>query len=181
MGVMDRLAERWAQRESGLERVTHTASIVIRATPAEVYAFLLDPESMRVTVANAVNSFRVPGTPVGAIGEQICIITRQGRGHGVALWETTDLIAEREIRQSLLNHGTPWREHLLIEEYGPAAVKLTDTHEGDIALGSREQVLAHLNSSVSASLDRIRVALESRLIGEQDPRRRPKPPRQLRG
>ncbi|HOS92596.1 MAG TPA: hypothetical protein PLQ54_04745 [Armatimonadota bacterium] len=167
MGVMDRLAERWANRESGLEPIMHSQSILVRATAADVYAFLIDPESMRVIVADAANAFRVPGTPTGEIGEQVCVVIHHDTGHRVDLWETTDLIPEREIRQRLVSVDTPWEEHLTIEEYGPAAARLTDTHEGFVSLGRGAEVRAYLDSSVNASLDRIRVALEERSKGQR--------------
>jgi hypothetical protein len=74
MSYMQRLEQRWDQRATGLEPMTVEASIDIACSTQELWDFLITPESAIVTGDGVVKAFRVPGTPVGAVGDQHCLM-----------------------------------------------------------------------------------------------------------
>ena len=54
--------------------MTVEASIDIACSTQELWDFLIMPESAVVTSDGVVKAFRVPGTPVGAVGDQHCLM-----------------------------------------------------------------------------------------------------------
>jgi hypothetical protein len=50
------------------------SSIDIACSTQELWDFLVTPESAVVTGEGVIKAFRVPGTPVGAVGDQHCLV-----------------------------------------------------------------------------------------------------------
>lgn len=78
MSFMQTVERRWGERKLGLEPVTVTASTHVAAKAERVWALLMAPELSTLVDPSVVRAFRVPGTPVGEVGEQQCFITDAG-------------------------------------------------------------------------------------------------------
>jgi hypothetical protein len=80
---MDRLDERWASRQracqSEIEPITIQAATEIRATPEDLWDFLMSPLTGPLLDPDFVRSFAVPGTPEG-VGQQWCTMSRADEG-----------------------------------------------------------------------------------------------------
>jgi len=71
---MQRLEQRWDRHPTGLELMTVESCIEIACSTQELWGFLVTPESAVLTGEGVVKAFRVPGTPVGAVGDQHCLV-----------------------------------------------------------------------------------------------------------
>jgi hypothetical protein len=74
VAFLENLEKRWDQRTTGLEPLSVESSIDIACSTQELWDFLITPESAVLTGTGVVKAFRVPGTPVGAVGDQHCLV-----------------------------------------------------------------------------------------------------------
>ena len=97
MSYIQRLEQRWDQRTTGLEPMTVEASIDIACSTQELWDFLITPESAVVTGDGVVKAFRVPGTPVGAVGDQQCLVYEVGGRLSIQMAEVVEADAPNRV------------------------------------------------------------------------------------
>lgn len=78
VSFMEKMERQWTERKLGLEPVTASASARLTVNVDRVWEFLMAPELAHLTELAVVSAFRVPGTPVGEVGEQQCYIQDTG-------------------------------------------------------------------------------------------------------
>lgn len=80
MGMAERAERRWHARRAGQPvgevAVQESAQIALPLPAATVWAFIESPDSTPLVVDGFVQSFSVPDTPVGEVGEVRCSVVR---------------------------------------------------------------------------------------------------------
>ncbi|MER7070286.1 SRPBCC family protein [Terrabacter sp. NPDC000476] len=132
MALMARLEKRWEARRSGVEPISCEVSTMVAAPRDRVWAFLVHPRSAQLLDPAVVNAFRVPGTPVAAVGEQHCTVLRRGDVLAAHLTEVVAIDAPRSVAfRSLTVPGGFLAGYVLEDVHG--GCRLTYRVEGHVA------------------------------------------------
>ena len=159
MAFMQKLADRWDRRQSGLETVTVQERVFVSSRRDRVWAFLIAPESAMLTQDNVQRSFVVPGTPEG-IGEQQCVIYEHQESVSAHIFEIVEITAPSLVVVRCL---TVPAALLTRHELAPdgTGTTLTVTMGFRVEVGSRTKVLEEVSKDLRGELTRLKAAVES--------------------
>jgi hypothetical protein len=157
---MQRLEQRWDQRTTGLEPLTVEATIEIARPPLEVWDFLLAPASAMLTGTGVVKTFRVPGTPVGAVGEQQCLVYDTG---GSLTIHMAELIELEPLHKIVTRFPTMPTGMLNVSTLTPTdtGTSYTDRLGFQIARGSSKKVRPDVLKAMNESNIRLKACVEA--------------------
>lgn len=123
VSFMEKMERQWTERKLGLEPVTASASARLTVNVDRVWEFLMAPELAHLTELAVVSAFRVPGTPVGEVGEQQCYIQDTGEDRrSVTLLEFIEL--ERPFRM-VVRFPTSPTKYVTTYELHPEGTEVT--------------------------------------------------------
>lgn len=157
---MQSLEKRWDSRKAGLEPLTVTASSVINSPVAGVWTFLTDPRSAILTNPDVIRAFHVPGTPVGAVGEQHCIVMTAG---GRVSAHISEVVALEAPYRLVTRWPTFPTEALSILTLAPGDGRTVLTYQlgTRIERGATKRTEPTVRADMQDQLKRIRVCVES--------------------
>ncbi|WP_156465420.1 hypothetical protein [Knoellia sp. Soil729] len=170
---MQRLGERWDEREEGLESAIVHSSLKIAAETQVVWDFVVAPESALLLGDQVVKAFRVPHTPTAQPGEQICVVTEDDGRLSVGIIETVALEPREFLLSRWLTGPTELLEKTTLTPTGQGGTTITLRLAMRVELGTARQVRPLLERHVSQTLRRLRAAVES---GVKFPQEQPLPP-----
>lgn len=157
---MNRVEQRWDRRATGLEPITVQSSIEIGCPPQDVWDFLLTPESAVLTGTGVLKAFRVPGTPVGVVGEQQCVVLGIGGHLQVHMVEIVEIEPLHKIvtRWLTMPNGMLSISTLTGTESGTT---YTDQVGFQVASGSNNKVRQEVRKALVESHARLKACVEA--------------------
>jgi hypothetical protein len=157
---MQQLEKRWESRQSGLEPVTVTGSVLVKASPIEVWKFLADPRSALLIDPKVIKAFHVPGTPVAEAGSQQCMLMNISGRLVAHISEAIAVDAPHRTVTRWLTMPTAVLSTVLLAEdqYGTAVTFQIGMR---VETGTGRKTEAALADSIEDELQRIRAAIES--------------------
>lgn len=158
---MQRLGDRWDEREEGLEPAIVKSSLDIAAETQTVWDFVLAPESALLLNDEVVKAFRVPNTPKAQPGEQICVVTEDDGRLAVGIIETVALEPGVSLLCRWLTGPTEVMERTTLAPTGQGGTTITYQLAVRVELGTARKVRPLLERNVSQTLRRLRAAVES--------------------
>jgi uncharacterized protein YndB with AHSA1/START domain len=159
--VLQRLEQRWDRRQEGLEPFVMAASIFIAASPQRVWDFLMAPETAFLTGDGIVNAFRVPGTPVGAVGEQVCVVSEVAGRVRADIIEVVSAEPPSTLVTRWLTSASEVVERATLHPGPGGGTSLTVQLAMRVALGTSKKMRPILQGHLEQSSRRIRSAVES--------------------
>ena len=159
--MFQRLEQRWDRREEGLEPVIVLASIAISAPPQQVWNFVMAPEAAFLTGDGILNAFRVPGTPVGISGEQICIVSESSGRVSADIVEVVSAEPPNVLVVRSLTSPSEIVERTTLEPREGGGTSMTVQLAMRVGLGTSKKARPILQAHVEQSGRRIRSAIES--------------------
>ena len=157
---MQELDKRWDARQSGLEPLTLTASVLIDSKAAGVWAFLSNPRSALLTSPHVIKAFHVPGTPEDDVGEQQCFIMNVARRLCAYLSEVVAIDAPHRL---VIRWPTMATDQISTLTLTPEGSRTTVTYQLGmrVALGTRKKNEPVLRAGMEDELQRLRAGVES--------------------
>lgn len=166
--LFKRLEQRWDSREQhwgagelGYEPVVGEASVAISAPRQRVWDFVTAPESLFLVSDDVVKAFRVPGTPMGRPGEQICVMQDHAGTLSVQVVEVSSMNAPNMFAARWLTSDGGLVERTVLTALDDGRTSLTLQLEVIAPLGEGYLLHPDLQAQVDSSARRIRSALES--------------------
>ena len=159
--VFQRLEKRWDRREEGLEPVIVQASITIAASPAKVWEFLMAPESALLVGDGILKAFRVPGTPVGVSGEQICIVSEASGRVSAEIAELVSVEPASALVARWVTSPNELVERTTLEPCADGRTSMTVQLAMRVAFGTSKKARPLLQAHLEQYDRRVRSAIES--------------------
>ncbi len=157
--VFSGLKKRGDRREEGLERVVVQASTTIAASPARV--FVMAPESALFVGDRILKAFRVPGTPVGVSGEQICIVSDASGRVSADIAEVVSVEPASALVTRWVTSPNELVERTTSEPCGDGRTSLTVQLALRMAFGTSKKARPLLQARLEQYARRMRSAIES--------------------
>ncbi|EWT06835.1 hypothetical protein N864_16430 [Intrasporangium chromatireducens Q5-1] len=161
MSLMGRVEERWQQRQAGTEPLTVQARTTIAADREQVWQFLLAPQSAFLCSDGVLKAFHVPGTPIGSVGEQQCMVVEQ---QGQVLAHIVEVVELRPIELAVTRTVTSpsgMISRYVMEDAASGGTCLTYQFGAHMVLGSRKKAEPPIREHVDTAVRRIKSAIES--------------------
>ncbi|MGG5259073.1 SRPBCC family protein [Phycicoccus avicenniae] len=147
--------------EGGYDPVVGEATVEVAASRQRVWDFVTAPESMFFVSDGVTKTFRVPGTPVGRPGEQICVVHDLG-----------GIVSVQMVEVSSTNAPTMFAARWLTSEGGLVERTVLTALDGDrtalnlqlemiVPHGEGQRIAPSLQQQTESSVRRIRAAIES--------------------
>jgi uncharacterized protein YndB with AHSA1/START domain len=174
VSFLQRLEKRWDRREEGVEDLMIQASLSVNATPRRVWDFLTAPEASLLTTDGVRMAFRVPGTPVGEAGEQLCIVHEHAGTVLADILEVVTVDAPNCLVTRWITGVNQVVERTTLETESQGATSITVQIGMRVPRGTAKRTRPIVQADAEQTLWRIRSALESgaRLPSElSNPRR----------
>lgn len=159
--VFRRLEQRWDRREEGLESVLVETSITIAAPPQQVWDFVMAPEAAFLTADGVLKAFRVPGTPVGLPGEQICLVSEASGRVSAEIVEVVTAEPPNTLVSRWVTSPSEIVERTTFEPSEGGGTSLTIQLAMRVTLGTSKKARPVLQEHLEQSGRRIRSAIES--------------------
>ncbi len=135
--------------------------MVISAPRQRVWDFVTAPESLFLVSDDVVKAFRVPGTPMGRPGEQICVMHEHAGTLSVQVVEVSSMNAPNMFAARWLTSDGSLVERTVLTALDDGRTSLTLQLEVIAPLGEGYLVHPDLQAQVDSTARRIRSALES--------------------
>lgn len=160
VSFMQRLESRWDARQVGLESLTVSTSTSVRASRQAVWEFLTAVGSSMLIDPGVVKTFRVPDTPVDAVGAQHCTIMEIDGRWSAQISEIVAIEQASRIVSRWLTTPTETVTTWTLEPKG-AMTQLTYQIGLRIGLGTRKKLEPLIRKQADEALRRIRAAVQS--------------------
>jgi hypothetical protein len=158
---MGRVEERWQQRQTGTVPLTVQARTIIAAGRDQVWQFLIAPQSAFLCSDGVIKAFHVPGTPIGSVGEQHCMVVEQ---QGQVLAHIVEVLELRPYELAVTRTVTSpsgMISRYVLEDAPSGGTCLTYQFGAHMVLGSRKQAEPPIRVHVETAVRRIKSAIES--------------------
>lgn len=170
---MQRLGDRWDEREEGLEPAIVQSSIDIASDSQSVWDFVMAPEAALLLADHVVKAFRVPNTPAGQPGEQICVVSDDDGRWQVGVLEVVSVEPRELLVSRWLTSPSELMEKTTLAASESGGTTLTVQLGMRVERGTSRRVRPLLETHLSQTLRRLRAAVES---GARFPGPSPEPP-----
>ena len=177
--IFRRFEQRWDSRERygdprelTYEPVVAEASVAIDAPQQRVWDFVTAPESLLLVSDGVVKAFRVPGTPVGGPGGQVCVVQEHAGAVTVQLVEVSSADAPNMLAARWLTSAGGLVERTVLTALDGSRTTLTLQLELIVPFGEGLSAHPDLQGHVDSTVRRMRSVLESgaRFVWETSPR-----------